>query len=345
VRKREESPVKVSGPHLLSSLARKKVSANIDDSERSRIFTDMSPNLIVILGPTASGKTRLAVRLARDLGSEIISADSRQVYRGMDIGTGKDLEEYRIDGQEIPHHLINIVDPAEDFNVFEFQSRFYCCFAEISSRGLVPILVGGTGLYLSAVLEGYRMVEVPENQGLRESLQDESLEELQRRLLAMNPSLHNTTDLLDRSRVLRAIEIAEFYRKQEGNAQPVLPAISPMVIGVHWNRESLRKRIALRLKERLAIGMIDEVIELHRSGIPWDRLHFWGLEYRYVALYLQRKMSYSEMVQILTNRISQFAKRQGTWFRRMERHGVGISWIEGDDYQALKTLVDRNLPS
>ncbi len=281
--------------------------------------------------------------MARDLNSEIISADSRQVYRGMDIGTGKDLEEYRIDGREIPYHLINIVDPDHDFNVFEYQSRFYRCFAEISSRVRIPILAGGTGLYLSAVLEGYRMVEVPENPELRESLKGESLEDLQRQLLALNPSLHNTTDLLDRSRLLRAIEIAEYSRIKEEESPTDRPSIDPLVIGVHWEREALRKRIGLRLKERLAMGMIDEVKGLHRSGISWDRLVFWGLEYRYVALYLQRKISYGEMVQTLTNRISQFAKRQGTWFRRMERHGIGISWIDGDDYEALKKLVDRSL--
>ncbi|OPY85511.1 MAG: tRNA dimethylallyltransferase [Syntrophus sp. PtaU1.Bin208] len=302
----------------------------------------MTPNLIVILGPTASGKTRLAVRLARDLDSEIISADSRQVYRGMDIGTGKDLEDYRIDGREIPYHLINIVDPDHDFNVFEYQSRFYRCFAEISSRGMIPVLAGGTGLYLSAVLEGYRMVKVPENPELRESLQGESLEGMQRRLQALNPSLHNTTDLLDRDRLLRAIEIAE-YSHIKKEIPTDRPSIDPLVIGVHRDRETLRKRIGLRLKERLATGMIDEVKRLHGSGISWDRLNFWGLEYRYVALYLQGKISYGEMVQSLTNRISQFAKRQGTWFRRMERHGIEISWIDGEDFEALKKLVDRSL--
>jgi len=305
----------------------------------------MKKNLIVILGPTASGKTKMAVRLARDLRSEIISADSRQVYRGMDIGTGKDLEDYRIDDEEIPYHLINIVDPDYDFNVFEYQYRFYRCYKEISSKGIVPVLVGGTGMYLSAVLEEYRMAEVPENPDLRESLKGETLDDLRQRLLAMNPSLHNTTDLLDRNRLLRAIEIAQHSRERGMDAYIERPGIVPLVVGISWKRELLRKRIALRLKERFATGMIEEVKGLHRSGISWDRLHFWGLEYRYVGLYLQRKISYQEMVEKLSLRIGQFAKRQETWFRRMERHGIEIFRIEGDNYEALKELVDRNLLS
>lgn len=300
-------------------------------------------NLIVILGPTASGKTRLAVRLAGDLNSEIISADSRQVYRGMDIGTGKDLEEYRINGVEIPYHLIDIVDPDHDFNVFEYQTRFYRCYGEIRSRGIVPILVGGTGLYLSAVLEGYRMVEVPENPELRESLKSESLEGLQQRLLAMNPSLHNTTDLLDRSRLIRAIEIVQYSGKTNAADAPEHPVLEPLVIGIHWSRDALRKRIASRLKERLEAGMLDEVKELHRAGVSWERLDFWGLEYRYAALHLRHKLAYREMVEELTIRIGRFAKRQETWFRRMERHGIEIFWIEGDDYEALRQQVYRNL--
>lgn len=299
----------------------------------------MSKNLIVILGPTASGKTGLAVRLALDLNTEIISADSRQVYRGMDIGTGKDLGDYRIDGRNIPCHLIDIVDPDYDFSMFEYQARFYRCFAEISSRGMIPILVGGTGLYLSAVLEEYRMDAVPENIELRESLKEKSIEELRQRLLALNPTLHNTTDLLDRSRILRALEIAEFPRNREAGSTGERPAIDPLVIGIHWDRESLRRRITLRLNERLAMGLIDEVKELNRSGISWERLHSLGLEYRYVALYLQRKMSCTEMVRTLTNRIFQFSKRQGTWFRRMERHGIKIFWVEGSDYESLEKLT------
>lgn len=301
----------------------------------------MKTNLVVILGPTASGKTRLAVRLAWELGSEILSADSRQVYRGMDIGTGKDLEDYRIEGRVIPYHLIDIVEPDYEFNVFEYQARFYEAFEKLVSRGLTPVLVGGTGMYLSSVLEEYRMEQVPENQELRESLKDEPLDGLRQRLLELNPTLHNTTDLLDRSRLLRALELAAFSRAPGEAVQPDRPPIAPVIVGIQWDRELLRKRIARRLKDRLEAGMIEEVKGLHRSGISWERLHFWGLEYRYAALYLQGKISHGEMVEQLTVRIGRFAKRQETWFRRMERHGIAISWIEGDDYARLKEVVER----
>lgn len=301
----------------------------------------MKTNLVVILGPTASGKTRLAVRLAWELGSEILSADSRQVYRGMDIGTGKDLEDYRIEGRVIPYHLIDIVEPDYEFNVFEYQARFYEAFEKLVSRGLKPVLVGGTGMYLSSVLEEYRMEQVPENQELRESLKDEPLDGLRQRLLELNPTLHNTTDLLDRSRLLRALELAAFSRAPGEAVQPDRPPIAPVIVGIQWDRELLRNRIARRLKDRLEAGMIEEVKGLHRSGISWERLHFWGLEYRYAALYLQGKISHGEMVEQLTVRIGRFAKRQETWFRRMERHGIAISWIEGDDYARLKEVVER----
>jgi len=332
------------GETFLPSTTGKGLSATIDCLEYSRrLACDMKTNLVVILGATASGKTRLAVRLAGELGSEIISADSRQVYRGMDIGTGKDLEDYRIDGGDIPYHLIDIVEPDYEFNVFEYQARFYEAFEELLSRRMAPVLVGGTGMYLSAVLEGYRMEQVPENCALRESLKNEPLHSLQQRLLELNPTLHNTTDLLDRSRLMRALEISAFSREPGAAAQPDRPAIVSVVIGIHWDRKLLRNRIARRLRERLEAGMIEEVKELHRSGISWERLHFFGLEYRYAGLYLQGKISYGEMVEQLAVRIGRFAKRQETWFRRMERHGIAISWIEGDDYALLKELVERKL--
>jgi tRNA dimethylallyltransferase len=296
----------------------------------------MEHNLIVVLGTTASGKTKLAVRLAYDLRAEIISADSRQVYRGMDIGTGKDLEDYIFENREIPHHLIDIVDPEYDFNVFEFQSRFYGCFEEIKSRNVKPIMVGGTGLYLSSILEGYRMVKVPENSELRKSLQEEPLEFLRQRLLEINPSVHNTTDLLDRKRIIRAIEIAEHIQRKKADAHASFPSINPLVFGIRWDRKVLRQRIARRLKDRIQAGMVDEVEKLHKSGLSWDRFHFFGLEYRYVSLFLQKRMTFQEMTQNLTIRINQFAKKQETWFRRMERHGVNICWIDGDDYNTLK---------
>jgi tRNA dimethylallyltransferase len=297
-------------------------------------------NLVVILGPTASGKTRLAAHLAKDMGSEIISADSRQVYRGMDIGTGKDMKEYVIDGAAVPYHLIDVVDPDYGFNVFEFQQRFFKCFSEISSRGIVPIMVGGTGLYIESVLMGYRMMEVPENCVLREELEKEDMQALAGRLIRVDPTVHNTTDLLDRKRLIRAIEIREFKKLHERENDYSFPLITPWVIGVRWERSILRQRITSRLTERLHAGMVEEVKKLNESGIAWDKLDFFGLEYRYVGLYLQNKISYDDMFKKLNTRIHQFAKKQETWFRRMERKGIQIHWINGDDHNSIKTLLN-----
>lgn len=296
-------------------------------------------NLIVILGPTASGKTKLAARLAAWLGSEIISADSRQVYRGMDIGTGKDLGDYVIDGKKIPYHLIDIVDPEHDFSVFEYQRCFYRCFEEISSRGVIPIMVGGTGLYIEAVVKGYKMLEVPEDPRLREELQNVDMNTLRQTLLALNPSVHNTTDLLDRRRLIRAIEIAMYSKSRGVEGTISMPAIRPLVIGIRWDRNVLRERITHRLRERLKAGLVEEVQRLHESGIGWDRLAYFGLEYRYVGLYLQGVLRYERMCETLNTRIHQFAKRQETWFRRMERQGITIHWIEGDNVDEAKRII------
>lgn len=301
---------------------------------------DTKHNLIVILGPTASGKTQLAVRLAKDMGSEIISADSRQVYRSMDIGTGKDLSEYVVNGVSVPYRLIDIVDPTYEFNVFEYQKRFYKSFSEISSRAIIPIMVGGTGLYIESIIMGYRMMEVPENPALREELEKESMQELVKRLLTLNPEVHNTTDLKDRKRCIRAIEIMEYARAGKGAYEVNHPIIIPLVIGVRWERDILRQRITNRLIERLQSGMIDEVKRLHESGTGWEKLNYFGLEYRYVGLYLQGKISYDDMFQKLNTRIHQFAKRQETWFRRMEKRGIKIFWIDGNDYIALKKITE-----
>jgi tRNA dimethylallyltransferase len=298
-------------------------------------------NLIVILGPTASGKTRLAVRLAADIGAELISADSRQVYRGMDIGTGKDLAEYIVDGKHIPYHLIDVAEPGHLFSVFEFQQRFYDYFREITKRGRMPIVVGGTGLYLESVLRDYRMPPVPENAVLREGLKGQGMEELAARLLHLNPFLHNTTDLTGRDRLIRAIEIAEHTFKHGQGEEIERPDIVPLVIGVRWERSVLRERITKRLKERLEQGMIEEVQQLHDSGIPWERLDEMGLEYRYVSLYLRGDLAYEEMFRTLNTRIHQFAKRQDTWFRGMERRGITIHWIEGADEAALMVLIKK----
>ncbi|MRR37402.1 tRNA (adenosine(37)-N6)-dimethylallyltransferase MiaA, partial [bacterium] len=247
---------------------------------------------------------------------------SRQVYRGMDIGTGKDLEEYG----EVPYHLIDILDPGEEFNVFRFQRHCFAAMEEIRGRGRLPVIVGGTGLYLDAVLRGYRMVEVPEDPALRAELSGSSMEELASRLLSLNPRLHNTTDLLDRERLVRAIEIAEYERTHE--PEP-LPEFHPVVFGVRWERSVLRERITARLKARLASGMIEEVERLHRQGVPYETLEFYGLEYRFVARFLKGELNRNDLLQKLNSAIHDFAKRQETWFRRMERHGAKIHWLDG----------------
>jgi len=298
-------------------------------------------NLLVVLGPTASGKTGLAVRLARRIDGEILSADSRQVYRGMDLGTGKDLAEYGRSGDFVPFHLIDICDPGEEFSVFAFQELFYPCFREILGRGRIPVLAGGTGLYLDAVLRGYRMVAVPENPEFHARLAGEPMESLRRRLLSLCPDAHNSTDLLARDRLIRAIEIAEYSQTHPRETETPI-AVSPLVIGIRCERNDLRRKITLRLQARLEAGMIDEVLRLHdRDGIAWKRLESFGLEYRYISLHLQQKITREEMFQTLNTRIHQFAKRQETWFRRMERNGVRIHWIEGaDEDAALGVIAD-----
>lgn len=299
-------------------------------------------NLIVILGPTASGKTKLAALLAKDLGGEIISADSRQVYRGLDIGTGKDLNDYLINGEMVPCHLIDIVDPACEFSVFDYQERFSCCFSDITARNRLPIMSGGTGLYIDAVLKGYLMAKVPENIDLRSELQAEEIGALIKMLRKLNPVLHNTTDFQDRQRLIRAIEIAEYSRRHVGEGECRLPLLNPLIIGLRWERSVLRRRITGRLQERLAGGMIDEARRLRDQGAcSWGKMHSLGLEYRYVALYLQGRLGYQEMFQQLNTRIHQFAKRQETWFRRMERQGAMINWLENPDYDKLQRMVKQ----
>jgi len=280
-------------------------------------------DLLVILGPTASGKTRLGVELARRTAGEIVSADSRQVYRGMDIGTGKDRSEYG----EVPCHLIDIVPPGYEFNLFEFQRRFLECFADIGNRGRLPILVGGTGMYLEAVLKGYRLVEVPENPSLRAELAGLSTDALAERLKHVAARLHNTADLLDRNRLVRAIEIAAYERIHP--PEP-LPEIRSLVFGIRWERKTLRRRITTRLMERLAQGMIEEVAGLHESGVPWEALEFYGLEYRFIARHLKGELNRNDMIQKLNSAIHDFAKRQETWFRRMEKNGIAIRWLDGN---------------
>ena len=300
----------------------------------------MKINPIVILGPTASGKTRLAARLAKDLRAEIISADSRQVYRGMDMGTGKDLGDYLVEGTAVPYHLIDIVDPGYEFSVFDYQRCFFQCFSEITAKNVLSVMVGGTGLYINAVLKGYRMLAVPENYDLRAELQGLGADLLIKRLTELNPSLHNTTDLLDRRRLIRAIEISEASKKHGREDEFNFSPLNPFVIGLHWDRSVLRLRITKRLQERLRAGMIEEVKRLHDNGVSWEKLNSFGLEYRYISLYLEGKLNRQDMFRQLNTKIHQFAKRQETWFRRMERQGIVIHWLENPDYEKLKKLVE-----
>jgi tRNA dimethylallyltransferase len=299
----------------------------MNDSDLGRAFRKRY-NLAVVLGPTASGKTRIGVDLARRLGGEIISADSRQVYRGMDLGTGKDLAVYAQGGDPIRYHLIDILDPAEEFSVFAFQTHFNSLFSEIMDRGNLPVLVGGTGLYLDSVIRAYRLPAVPPNPVIRDALAGEDIGCLQHRFLAAVLEVHNTTDLLDRSRIVRAIEIQAYKQAHPECTAAAIP-LSPLIIGIRLEREELRRRIAARLIERIEAGMIEEVQSLHDRGISWQRIDSFGLEYRYCALHLQGRLDRTDLVPLLTTRIQQYAKRQSTWFRRMERHGVLIHWLDG----------------
>lgn len=291
-------------------------------------------NLLVVLGPTASGKTHLAVQAARQLNGEIISADSRQVYRGLDIGSGKDLDEYGT----TPYHLIDVIDPGYEFSLFDFAKAFSSAFDEISGRNRLPILAGGTGLYLDAILQGYELVSVAENLTLRRELEPLTMAALQMRLQVLRSEQHNTSDLEDRSRLIRAIEIAEGEKQAE--AQPLsLPQFTPQVFGLRWPRELLRKRITRRLRERLDHGLIEEVANLHAAGISWETLDYYGLEYRFVAQHLQGQLNLNDLYQKLNSAIHKFAKRQETWFRRMERQGIAIHWLNAEEDPVAELLT------
>ena len=286
----------------------------------------MNYDLITILGPTASGKTDLAAHLAYDLQTEIISADSRQVYRGMDLGTGKDLDDYVVKGKQIPYHLIDICDAGFKYNLFMYQQDFLNVYQDMVGRNLLPILCGGTGLYIESVLKGYRMIPVPENPELRASLEGKPLDELAR-ILSGYKTLHNTTDVDTPKRTIRAIEIGEYYRTHPVQERE-FPEIHPLIIGVNIDRELRREKITNRLKQRLDQGMLDEIRRLLDSGVHPDDLIYYGLEYKYLTLYVIGKLSYEEMFSQLEIAIHQFAKRQMTWFRGMERRGFLIHWIE-----------------
>lgn len=284
-------------------------------------------DLIAIIGPTASGKTTLAVALAQRIGTEIISADSRQLYRGMDIGTGKDLAEYNIDGTAIPYHLIDICPAGYRYNLFEYIRDFNIVYADMVARGKQPLLCGGTGLYVETVLKGYKLPPVPENSALRESLKDKTLDELAE-ILRGYKTLHNTTDIDTCKRAIRAIEIAEHYAHTAPENLEPQPLKNTIIVGVNIDRELRRTKITRRLHERLNEGMVDEVKKLLDSGIDPESLIYYGLEYKFLTEYIIGRTTYDEMVERLEIAIHQFAKRQMTWFRGMERRGHNIRWID-----------------
>ena len=303
--------------------------------------------MITILGPTASGKTDIAAHLAYELGAEIISADSRQVYRGMDIGTGKDLEDYIVNGTPVPYHLIDICDAGAKYNLFQYQEDFLRAYDDITSRGVQPILCGGPGLYIESVLKGYHLSPVPQNPELRASLEGKSLEELTVMLKELKAkagsNMHNKTDVDSCQRAIRAIEI-ESYNLE--NPIPVrdFPAIDSIIIGVNIDRDERRRKITNRLRKRLDDGMVDEIKQLLASGIPAEDLIYYGLEYKYITEYVIGKTSYDDMFRGLEIAIHQFAKRQMTWFRGMERRGFKIHWIDAmlpmdEKVKAIKELI------
>ena len=295
--------------------------------------------MITILGPTACGKTTLATQLAATIGAEIISADSRQVYKGMDIGTGKDLKDYHVNGIDIPYHLVDIANAGDKYNVYRFQKDFAKAYTEIRQRKHPVILCGGTGLYIESILRKYRMSDVPQNNELRQQLSDKTLEQLTHILSSYGP-MHNKTDVDTAQRAIRAIEIAEFYRshpiESEQNHSEAEQALSDarehaLVVGLLIDRDLRRKRITNRLKQRLDEGMLDEIKQLLNSGVTPEDLIYYGLEYKYLTLHVIGKISYEEMFNNLEIAIHQFAKRQMTWFRGMERRGIQIHWIDATE--------------
>ncbi len=297
----------------------------------------MAYDMITILGPTASGKTTLAAHLAHRLGTEIISADSRQIYRRMDIGTGKDLSDYTVEGRQIPYHLIDIAEPGYKYNLFEYQRDFLAVYEDVKGRGISPILCGGTGLYIESVLKGYKMMPVPQNDELRNRLADRSLEELTQ-LLSTYKTLHNTTDVDTVKRAIRAIEICEYYREHPQEFVD-FPHINSLIVGVDIDRDLRREKISKRLRARLDEGMVDEVRTILDSGVSAEDMIYYGLEYKYLTNYIIGILSYEQMVAELEIAIHQFAKRQMTWFRGMERRGFTIHWV--DACLPMEEKVDR----
>jgi len=300
-------------------------------------MTGSKYDMLTILGPTASGKTEVAVNVALKLGAEIISADSRQIYREMDLGTGKDLVEYCVNGLAVPYHLIDIAEAGYQYNVFEYQRDFLKAYHSIIEKGSFPVMCGGSGMYLEAVLKGYRLIQVPVNEERRNELQLLSLESLTA-ILKQYKSINNTSDTENKKRAIRAIEIEEFCLAHP-DTDLSFPAIKSLVVGVKYDRDSRRRRITERLKQRLENGMIEEVQKLIDKGLKPEDLTYYGLEYKYLTLYITGSLSYDEMFNGLNTAIHQFAKRQMTWFRKMEREGTVIRWLDG--YMPAEEKTDK----
>jgi tRNA dimethylallyltransferase len=300
-------------------------------------------NIITVCGPTASGKTRLAVSLARLFNGEIISADSRQVYRGMDIGTGKDLEEYGFGQNLVPYHCIDIADPAEIYTVHRFKNDCLDAILDIQLRGKMPVLAGGTGLYIEALLKGYDIPEIPEDAILRESLFGLSAVQLDEKLKSLNPDIYAFTDRSSRKRLIRAIEISMHSGGKTHRRMAVQPEIKPVVLCTRWPREELIARIDKRLEARLEHGLVKEVEALFSSEIPRQRFGMFGMEYGHVAQYLEKQVDYGTMVQNLKTAIHRLAKRQMTWFRGMERRGTRVIWIDNADINAAVAAVEAGM--
>ncbi|MFC2135304.1 tRNA (adenosine(37)-N6)-dimethylallyltransferase MiaA [Bacteroidota bacterium] len=298
----------------------------------------MQFNLITILGPTAVGKTSLAAKLAHRFNGEIISADSRQVYRKLDIGTGKDLADYNVNGDPVLYHLIDVASPNEEFNLFRFNKLFYEAFDLIEQNNKVPFLVGGTGLFLYSVLKGYDLKEVDFNTPRFTELEKTDLDELTHLLKQINPALHNTTDLLIKERIIKAIMIAE---AEALHKQVERKIINSLVIGVKMEKEDIKSSITRRLKQRLDEGMVEEVEKLVEESVTYEKLLFWGLEYKFIGMYLKGELNYNDMFQKLNSSIHKFAKRQMTWFRKMEREGITIHWLDGPDFEKASEIIEN----
>lgn len=302
-------------------------------------------NLITILGPTASGKTTFAAHLAKAINSEIISADSRQIYRGMDIGTGKDLDDYTIENSAIPYHLIDIANAGEQYNVFRYQQDFEIAYKTITSRDILPIMCGGTGMYIEAILKGYKLIQVPPDANLRAKLDGKTLDEL-KAILASYKMLHNNTDSDTLRRAIRGIEIEEYYRANP-EIETTFPQIKSLIIGINIDRDARREKITKRLKSRIEEGMVDEVKKLLAQGVTPEQLIYYGLEYKFLTLFVLGKLTFEEMFSQLEIAIHQFAKRQMTWFRGMERRGFSINWMDASlpteaKIEKTLTLLEKN---